>query len=142
AVRALKAYSRAVAQNPPALSISEIRKDKTETRLVSGTKLLLRSEFSSGATSLRFSAGGRLSGPGAFFQVIEAGFDRQVPDRPLTNGLEIYRERLGEKNKPATQTRLGEPVRVRLHVRSLQHQTLTNVAIVDLLPGAFEVVDS
>jgi uncharacterized protein YfaS (alpha-2-macroglobulin family) len=142
AVRALKAYSQAVAQNPPTLSISEIRKDKSDTGLVAGTRSLLRSDFSSSAAALRFSAAGRLSGPGAFFQVVEAGFDRQIPQQPLANGLEIYRELLGEKNKPTTQTRLGEPIRVRLHVRSLQHQTLTNVAIVDLLPGGFEVVDS
>jgi hypothetical protein len=142
AVRALKVYSQAVAQNPPELSITEIRQDKTEARLVSGSKLLLRSDFSSGAAALRFNAGGRLSGPGAFFQVVEAGFDREVPEHPLANGLEIYRELLGEKNKTATETRLGEPVRVRLHVRSLQHQPITNVAIIDLLPGGFEVMDS
>jgi uncharacterized protein YfaS (alpha-2-macroglobulin family) len=31
---------------------------------------------------------------------------------------------------------------VRLHVRSLQHNALTNVAVIDLLPGGFEIVDS
>ena len=31
---------------------------------------------------------------------------------------------------------------VRLHVRSLKDQAFTNVAIIDLLPGGFEVVDS
>ena len=36
AVRALKAYSHAVAQNPPELSIIELHKDKSESRLTSG----------------------------------------------------------------------------------------------------------
>jgi uncharacterized protein YfaS (alpha-2-macroglobulin family) len=142
AVRALKAYSRTVSQNPPELSISELHKDKTETRLTNGSKQLLRAGFSGDAKSIRFSVDRRTSGPGAFFQIVEAGFDRQVPNQPLTNGLEIYREILGQDNKPANRTHLGEQLRVRLHVRSLQHDALSNVAVVDLLPGGFEVVDS
>jgi uncharacterized protein YfaS (alpha-2-macroglobulin family) len=142
AVRALKAYSQAVAQNPPELAIAELRKDKNEVRLTSGMKLLLRSAFSGNATALRFNASRRLSGPGAFFQIIEAGFDRQVPNQAVTNGLEVYREVLGKNNEAATRTKLGEPLHVRVHVRSVQRQLITNVAIVDLLPGGFEVVDS
>jgi uncharacterized protein YfaS (alpha-2-macroglobulin family) len=83
-----------------------------------------------------------MSGPGAFFQVVESGFDRQVPNQALTNGLEVYREVLGKNNAAVTRTKLGEQLHVRVHVRSLQQQEITNVAIVDLLPGGFEVVDS
>jgi uncharacterized protein YfaS (alpha-2-macroglobulin family) len=143
AVRALKAYSQAVAQNPPELSISAVRPDKTETRLVSGTKMLLRTAIPGEAAAVRFNVRTRLNGPGPFFQLVEAGFDRNPLDnKTVANGLEIYREILGEKNKPVSETRLGEQLRVRLHVRSLQHQPITNVAILDLLPGGFEVVDS
>jgi uncharacterized protein YfaS (alpha-2-macroglobulin family) len=142
AVRALKAYSHAVVQNPPELSIAELHKDKSETRLTNGMKSLLRSGFSDKATALRFNASRRMSGPGAFFQVVEAGFDRQVPNQALTNGLEVYREVLDKNNEAATRTKLGEQLHVRVHVRSLQRQLVTNVAVVDLLPGGFEVVDS
>ncbi|HYS96300.1 MAG TPA: alpha-2-macroglobulin [Chthoniobacterales bacterium] len=142
AVRALKAYSHAVAQNPPELSIAEVRRDKSESRLINGMKPLLRSEFSDKAAALRFNASRRMSGPGAFFQVVEAGFDRQVPNQAMTNGLEVYREVLGKNSEAATQTKLGEQLHVRVHVRSLERQLITNVAIVDLLPGGFEVVDS
>ncbi|PYL07231.1 MAG: hypothetical protein DME34_07260, partial [Verrucomicrobia bacterium] len=141
-MRALKAYSHAVAQNPPELGIAELRKDKSETRLTSGMKPLLRAEFSDRATALRFNASRRSSGPGAFFQVVEAGFDRQVPNQALINGLEVYREVLGKNNEAATRTKLGEQLHVRIHVRSLERRPITNVAIVDLLPGGFEVVDS
>ena len=142
AVRALKAYSHAVAQNPPELSISEVRKDKAETRLTSGVKPLLRAELSGNAGGVRFASNRKLTGPGAFFQVVEAGFDRHAPAESLTNGLEIYRELLGKSNEAVTRTHLGEPIHVRLHVRSLQRQPITNVAVVDLLPGGFEVIDS
>ncbi len=142
AVRALKAYSHAVAKNPPELSIAELHKDKSETRLVNGVKALLRAEISDKASGVRFNSAQRLSGPDAFFQVVEAGFDRKVPNEALQNGLEVYREILGKNNEAASRTKLGEQLHVRIHVRSLQREPLTNVAIVDLLPGGFEVVDS
>ena len=142
AVRALKAYSHAIAQNPPDLTITEVRKDKKEARLTSGIKPLLRSEFSGNASALRFASSRKLSGPGAFFQVVEAGFDSHAPTESLTNGLEIYREILGKNNEALTSTHVGEQIHVRLHVRSLQREPITNVAIIDLLPGGFEVVDS
>jgi uncharacterized protein YfaS (alpha-2-macroglobulin family) len=142
AVRALKAYSHAVAQNPPELSIAELHKDKSETRLINGVKALLRAELSDKANGVRFNSAQRLRGPGAFFQIVEAGFDRQVPNEALQNGLEVYREILGKNNEAASRTKLGEQLHVRVHVRSLQREPLTNVAIVDLLPGGFEVVDS
>ena len=58
AVRALKAYSHAIAQNPPELTIAEVHKDKSEVRLTSGMKLLLHSEFS----GMRAHYGSRAAG--------------------------------------------------------------------------------
>lgn len=142
AVRALKAYSHTAGVNPPELTIAEIRRNKTETRLTNGTKPLLRSEFSGDASALRFASSRKLSGPGAFFQIVEAGFDSHAPTKSLTNGLEIYREILGKNNEAITSTHIGESLHVRLHVRSLQREPITNVAIIDLLPGGFEVIDS
>ncbi len=74
--------------------------------------------------------------------MVEAGFDGKVPNEPLRQGLEVYRELLGSGNQPVTRTQLGAPIHVRLHIRSLQQKAVTNVAIVDLLPGGFEIVDS
>jgi uncharacterized protein YfaS (alpha-2-macroglobulin family) len=142
AVRALKAYSHAVGQNPPELRIIEVRKDRSEAQVAVGAQLQQRASFSANAKALRFSASRRLTGPGAFFQVTEAGFDRSVPNDLRTNGLEIYRELLGRENKSVTRTSLGEPLRVRLHLRSLRAGPISNIAVVDLLPGGFEVVDS
>jgi uncharacterized protein YfaS (alpha-2-macroglobulin family) len=142
AVRALKVYSHSVAMNPLELTIAEVRKDKTEAKLTDGTKPLLRSEFSGNASALRFASSRKLSGPGAFFQIVEAGFDGHAPTESLTNGLEIYREFLGKNNETVTSTRIGDQIHVRLHVRSLQREPITNVAVIDLLPGGFEIIDS
>ncbi|HEX3619423.1 MAG TPA: alpha-2-macroglobulin, partial [Candidatus Udaeobacter sp.] len=142
AVSALKSYSHMIAKKLPDLSIAEIHRDKREVALTSGAKLLQRTAFSKDATALRFKIAGVLSGPGAFFQVVEAGFDRHVPAQPVTAGLEVYRELLDKNDKPVTQTKLGEPIHVRLHVRTVRDEPVTNVAIIDLLPGGFEVVGS
>src|SRR5438874_5120986 len=142
AVSALKSYSHMIAQKLPDLSIAEIHRDKREVPLTSGAKLLQRTPFSKDAIALRFKTTGMLSGPGAFFQVVEAGFDRHVPAQPVTAGLEVYRELLDKNDQPVSRTRLGEPIHVRLHVRTVREEPVTNVAIVDLLPGGFEVVGS
>jgi alpha-2-macroglobulin len=140
AVLALKSYSQMVAQHPPELTIEEIDKAKHAKRLTSGNKLLQRTNFSGDAGAIRFRSAGPLNAPGAFLQVIEAGFDRQLPNKALTDGLEIYRELLDKSGKPVTSTQLGEVITVRLRVRSLRKESVTNVAVVDLLPGGFEVV--
>ena len=142
AVSALKSYSHMIAKKLPDLSIAEIHRDKREVALTSGAKLLQRTVFSKDAIALRFKIAGVLSGPGAFFQVVEAGFDRHVPAQPVTAGLEVYRELLDKNDKPVTQTKLGEPIHVRLHARTVRDEPVTNVAIIDLLPGGFEVVGS
>src|SRR5881396_3646250 len=142
AVSALKSYSHMIAQKLPELSIAEIHRDKREVTLTSGAKLLQRTAFSKDAIALQFKSAGVLSGPGAFFQVVEAGFDQYVPVKPITAGLEVQRELLDKNDKPVTRTKLGEPIHVRLHARTVRDQPVTNVAIVDLLPGGFEVVGS
>jgi hypothetical protein len=75
---------------------------------------------------------------GAFFQVVAAGYDAAMPTTPVADGLEIFREFVDANGAVTRIARLGEPITVRLRVRSLQGEYLTNVAIVDLLPGGFE----
>jgi len=142
AVLALKSYARVVAQHPPELTIAELDKAKKEKVLVTGAKLLERADFSGDAAAIRFRSATTLNPPGAYYQAIEAGFDRKISDKPITDGLEVYRELLDKSNQPVTTTQLGDVVTVRLHIRSLRPESITNVALVDLLPGGFEVVSS
>src|SRR5438034_523235 len=86
AVSALKSYSHSIAQHLTELSIAEVHRDKREVTLTSGAKLLQRTAFSKDAIALQFKSAGALSGPGAFSQVVEAGFDQHVPVKPITAG--------------------------------------------------------
>ncbi len=141
AVWALKSYSQHIAANPPELSITGIGRDQKEFSLAASGKLVRRAVFSPEAAALRFGVRPSPAGLGAFYQVVEAGFDRQIPTQPIEHGLEVYREFVDANGKIIETARLGEPITVRLHVRSLDRGSVTNVAISDLFPGGFEIVD-
>ena len=63
-----------------------------------------------------------------------------MPEKAITRGLEVYRELLDEKGNAVTQVTLGQPVTVKLTARSLTNDGITNVALIDLLPGGFEIL--
>ena len=91
AVLALKAYSHHLAKNGPELGIAELG-PKGETMLrAEGSSVLKRALFSASATGLRFTAKNQARGIGAFYQVVEAGYDTALPTQPLADGLEIDR---------------------------------------------------
>jgi uncharacterized repeat protein (TIGR01451 family) len=139
AVLALKSYSHQLAQSAPELGITEINRQKRETMLrLEGEALLKRGIFSPEAAALRFTAKNAPRGMGAFYQVVEAGYDSAPPVRAVADGLEIFRDFIDEKGQVTHTARLGEPITVRLRIRSLGREEVTNVAIVDLLPGGFE----
>lgn len=80
------------------------------------------------------------AGAPSFFQMTEAGFDRQPPTGPLRQGIEITREYLDGDGRPVHQVRVGDEVTVRLRLRALERGLFSPVAIVDLLPGGLEPV--
>ncbi|MDI9818826.1 MULTISPECIES: alpha-2-macroglobulin [unclassified Legionella] len=75
-----------------------------------------------------------------FYQLIEAGFDKELPEKEIKQGLTIYREYRDSQGNKIKAIPLGSEVEVHIQVRSLDDLYLDNVAIVDLLPGGFEVV--
>ncbi len=141
AVLALKAYSQAVAEHPPRLAIAALLAPKGQEQplaLEGSAGTCLRGTFPAAATSLRFRADG---GPGGFYQTIQSGFERAVPTQPAARGIEVYRDLLDDAGQPVTRVKLGERVTVRLRLRAIRPLPVTNVAVVDLLPGGFEVAD-
>ena len=76
---------------------------------------------------------------GFYYSVSESGFDVDVPEAPLVQGIEIDRSYRDADGARVSRVRVGDEVEVRLRVRS-QDGPIANVAIVDLLPGGFEVV--
>jgi uncharacterized protein YfaS (alpha-2-macroglobulin family) len=139
-VLALKAYSHHLQLHPPQLTISEYAGDQWRP-LDSGGALLKRAEFSGTATSLRFAVNPTVGGPGAYYQTISTGFESGTPQAVIRDGMEIYRE-YRVRGKSVNTFKMGDAVDVTIRVRSLNGRDITNVAIVDLLPGGFEVAHS
>ncbi len=78
---------------------------------------------------------------GLFYQITESGFDQDPATTPISEGIEVSREYHDKDDKPVASARLGEELAVVVRVRSTDNQNLENVAIEDLLPGGFEIVD-
>ncbi|HKP62741.1 MAG TPA: alpha-2-macroglobulin [Polyangiales bacterium] len=135
-IMALEAYAGAVqsTDSEPERTISEIV-DGAARPLKLGHGLLGIGSFSPKASALRFESKGDI---GSYWQLSQSGFDKRLPDKPLSEKLEVFREYLRD-GKPVSQVALGDEVTVRLRVRAPTEQT-SAVAVVDLLPGGFEVV--
>lgn len=93
------------------------------------------------ADALIFKKTGSSAARGLFYQVSESGFDQTVSTTPMSEGIEITREYQDKSGKPVTIAKLGEELNVVVRVRSTKDQFLNNVAIEDLLPGGFEIVE-
>jgi uncharacterized protein YfaS (alpha-2-macroglobulin family) len=75
-----------------------------------------------------------------FYLVSQNGFDRDLPRKAEIQGLEIQRDYLDAKGNVVTKLQQGMEVQVRLRIRTEGHKQVDNVAVVDLLPGGFEVI--
>ena len=74
-----------------------------------------------------------------YYLNLQAGFDDQLPPAAISEGIEIYRDFIDDEGNPVTSFEQGKELTVRLKVRALGEQRLYNIAIIDLLPGGFEV---
>ncbi|KTC72431.1 hypothetical protein Lbir_1206 [Legionella birminghamensis] len=75
-----------------------------------------------------------------FYQLTQAGFDKNKTDKPLSQGMEILREYRDDEGNTISSVTLGSEVEVHIQLRSLDNRYINNIAVVDLLPGGFEVV--
>lgn len=75
-----------------------------------------------------------------FYQVTAAGFDLKPPENVLKNKLEVQREYRDEGGSVTDEVGIGSNLEVHVKIRSIGAGEIGNVAIVDMLPGGFEVV--
>ena len=135
---ALNAYVTTThADTAPALAVRELIGDKV-LPLPLPEALMPKVAFSDAARALRFTSGSDLN---AFYLVNESGFDHTPPREAIVKGFEIVREYTDDTGHALTQVKMGEQVQVHLKFRAVQeHAQIADVALVDLLPGGFELV--
>lgn len=135
---ALDAYSKAATDATSGkLEIAEILRDGKLRALQLPAGLAPHVDFSADAAKLRFTSEGDLS---AFYSMEESGFDKVQPAKEVKDGLEVLREYTGVDGKPIVRAKLGEEIEVHLKVRTIGRDHVSDLALVDLLPGGFEVV--
>ena len=143
-ILALKAYSELASKVDVKLAISEIPRIQGEAKLIipeSGG--MLNAPFSKDAGTIRFqlNQGGKAD-LGAFYQVTETGFETGVPTDKIADGIEVFRELVDQDTKdakPLDKLKVGQGVTVRIRVRNVSPDALNNLALLDLMPGGFEI---
>ncbi len=129
----------ALAEKQPGqtLSLTEILRDGKSRAIALPPVLIPRVEFSAEAARLRLGNDANLA---AYYVVNESGFDKKLPDKEIKNGFEIVREYVDLSGKRVKTVRLGDELEVRLRFRAIGRKAVPDTAMVDLLPGGFEVV--
>ncbi len=142
AIMALDAYARVMQQEfkPQNVQIDQlVGTVLSKVELTSG--LYPEGTFARGADTLIFKKGADNPVPGLFYQITESGFEQTAITTPISDGLEVSREYRNQDGVAVTSAALGEELTVVLRVRSVENRVIDNVAIEDLLPGGFEIVD-
>ncbi|MBB6093303.1 hypothetical protein HNQ60_002181 [Povalibacter uvarum] len=134
---ALDAYASASEGAERNFSIAEVLKNKSVRALALPQGLFPEVAFTDQAAALRF---GNTSDRNAFYLIEQSGFDRTPPRTEIKEGLEVLREYTDASGKPLTQITMGQQVDVHLKFRGLKSDFIGSVALVDLLPGGFELV--
>ncbi len=75
-----------------------------------------------------------------FYQLVQSGFDKNASTTPEANGIEVYREYLDSNGSEIKEFTQGQEVNVRVRVRSTDKPYISNVVLIDLLPGGFEII--
>ena len=75
-----------------------------------------------------------------YYLNLQAGYDDALPAGARADGIEIHREFVDDNGDPVLRFEQGRELTVRLRLRALDGRQLHNVAVVDLLPGGFEVL--
>jgi uncharacterized protein YfaS (alpha-2-macroglobulin family) len=134
---ALDAYAAAAQGAERNLAIAEILKSKQVRALSLPRGLFPKAAFSDQAASLRFSNNSPLN---SYYLIEQTGFDRTPPTKEIKQGLEVIREYTDAQGKPLAQITMGQQVDVHLKFRGLKDDVIPSIALVDLLPGGFELV--
>ena len=123
--------------NTATLRILQLAADKKMQTLAGPAINIGRTEVPRTAVQLQFVNEAKFPG---YYLLSQTGFDRSLPTKAITSGFEIVREYVDAGGKPLQSLKQGEEFEVVLRVRAIDRDAATNVAIVDLLPGGFEVM--
>lgn len=134
---ALSAYGQYYpVDNAAKLSINELLANNKLVNLTSATNLYQQSLLDINAKQIGLITN---KSQGYFYQLTQSGFDK-AQEKMFNKGIEVYREYRTADDATLSNVHLGDDIIVYLRVRSIDNLYHNNIAIIDLLPGGFEVV--
>ncbi|HUO05534.1 MAG TPA: alpha-2-macroglobulin [Candidatus Binataceae bacterium] len=135
-ILALDAYSKTAGSADKAkIAFTETLADKSVHPLPSQGEIFARADVPAEATSVGVTADTPFA---LFYQLVEGGFDIEPPTAAIKNHIEVFRDFRNEKGDVITSSPLESKVDVYVSLRAID-DPVGNVAVVDLLPGGFEV---
>ncbi len=135
-VQALKAYADLAASNGVKAGIASVQ-GKEVTVLAEPAVGQLKVKVPEGMARFFFDAKSP-QGLGAWYQTIEKGFAKDLPEKASSTHIEVLRELVDAEGNPVTQSKLGETLFAKLTIRNLTKTDIPNLAITEMLPGGFE----
>lgn len=118
------------------VTINKILPDGSKVKLSSSESSFAEASIDSTAKAVQFDSS---NDKPYFYQLIQTGFDKDPIVDSISQGMTINRDYRDLKGNILKEFKLGEEFEVHIQVRSTDDNYYTNVAIVDLLPGGFEV---
>lgn len=136
-ILALDAYTRTATTLAPAptLKIEALNADGSARPLALEGTIFRHADVPSTAARVRYSGEGRER---LFYQLVEAGYDAAMPTEVWHRGIEAFRELRGADGAAIERAGVTDRVEAHVVVRSLDESS-HQIAVVDLLPGGFEI---
>lgn len=134
---ALGAWGRHAAVGAGPLNLSAATVGADMEPLAASDAAVLRSVVPIAATRLLI---GGARDRRLFYSATQSGYDMALPKAEVRQGMEIVREYLNDSGDVVTSAPQGAELTVRLRVRALDNRRHNNIAVVDMLPGGFEVL--
>ena len=134
----MREFSNVVKANAFEFEISALpRAGTAPIPLVKTKEIFGTAPFAENMKALQFKLDQKDGDQGLFYQVVEEGFDRQLPSKPQKDGVEVYREITTLDGKPIESIKVGDSLKMSLRVRNISKIPLGNLVMIDLLPGGF-----
>lgn len=76
-----------------------------------------------------------------YYSILQQGYPKTLPTTSTANGIRIVKEIQNARGEKITKANIGDVVTVKLIMNSLNDEYLSDVAVIDLYAGCFEVID-
>lgn len=125
------------ASNNAAISIKTIDTMQQQSTLSTGTAMYQQASIPLKTTDVVYDNPGKER---FFYQLTQAGFNKDLPKQVVAQGIEVSREYLNADGHAITKINVGDEITVHIRLRTTKNDYINNIAVIDLLPGGFEII--